>query len=203
MNIIILNGPSSVGKTSIGKHLQDIIEEPYVILGLDHIIETMPRRTNDYNADMQPREGFYWIAGVDEDGAPLMHLTPGAYGQKIYKALIAQVKCFADNGLNVIVDHVSLMDDYQLWRDALSDHQVIYCGITARQEILDQREKERGDRVVGGSRAQMMIVHDGYQYDICIDTSSMSSEVAAEKIYVLVKGLDQKYSMTPCDRDIP
>ena len=34
------------------------MEEHYVILGLDNIIYTMPKRTNDYNTDMQPREGF-------------------------------------------------------------------------------------------------------------------------------------------------
>lgn len=186
MNVIILNGPSSSGKTSIGKYLQDIMEENYVMLGLDNIIYTMPKRTNDYEADMRPRDGFYWIANVDKDGAPLMHLTPGVYAQKLYRTLIAQVKCFADNGINVIVDHVSLMDDYWLWRDALIDHHLICCSITAEQEILDQREKERGDRVIGGSRAQMMTVHDGYKYDIFIDTSFISSLEAAEKIHALV-----------------
>lgn len=183
MKIIMLNGPSSSGKTSIAKQLQEIMKEHYVILGLDHVIYTMPKRTNDYDADMQPREGFYWIVGVDQDGAPLMHLTPGIYARKIYQALIAQVKCFADNGVN----HVSLMDDYQLWRDALAAHHVVYCGITAEQEILDQREKERDDRVIGGSRAQMMTVHDGYKYDIFIDTSFSSSLEAAEKIRTLVE----------------
>lgn len=89
-------------------------------MDFDNIIDTMPKRTNDYNADIQPREGFHWIAGVDEDGAPLMGFTPGTYAQKIYKALIAQVKCFANNSLNVIVNHVSLIDDYHLWCNAIS-----------------------------------------------------------------------------------
>lgn len=91
---------------------------------------------------------FYWVAGLDKNGAPLMHLTPGAYAQKIYKLLMAQVKCFADNGVDVIVDHVSLMDDYHLWRETLAGHQFVFCGVTAPEEILDQGEKQRGDRVI-------------------------------------------------------
>ena len=58
---------------------------------------------------------FYWIAGVDEDGVPLMHLTVGTYAQKIYKVLIAQVKCFADNGLMIItygVMHLLIIMSY-------------------------------------------------------------------------------------------
>lgn len=58
MKVIVLNGPSSAGKTSIGQCLQETMKEHYVLLGLDHILYTMPRRTNDYEVDMQPWEGF-------------------------------------------------------------------------------------------------------------------------------------------------
>lgn len=187
MNIVILNGASSSGKTSVANHLQEILVQNYALIGLDNIIYTMPKRTNDYNADMQPRDGFYWKADTDGNGAPLMHLVAGAYAQKIYKTLIDQAKCFAQNGLNIIVDHVSLMDDYFLWRDALADHHLIFCGITAQQEILDQREQERGDRIPGSSRAQAMTVHNGYEYDILIDTSLISPIEAAQKICTMVE----------------
>ena len=182
MNIIILNGPSSAGKSSIGKHIQEMMQDNYLMLGLDNIIYTMPDKINDYNADMKPREGFHWIKDLDDNGKPLMHLTAGAYAQKIYDTLILQVRFFADSGFNVIVDHVSLKDDYKIWVNTLNNHKTLFCGITAEPKILDQREKQRGDRIIGGSRAQRMTVHNGYKYDIFIDTSSITPSDAAKKI---------------------
>ena len=182
MNIIILNGPSSAGKTSIGKHIQEIMNDHYIMLGLDNIIYTMPEKINDYKADMQPRDGFHWMKGTDDEGNVLMHLTPGTYAQKIYDAMIGQVKFFADSGFNVIVDHVSLRNDYQMWVEALRDHQVLVCGVTAESKDLDERERQRGDRVLGGSRAQRLTVHTGYEYDVFINTSSTTTQEAAEKI---------------------
>ena len=42
--IIILNGASSSGKTSILRALQEILEEPYLDAGLDKFIWMLPRR---------------------------------------------------------------------------------------------------------------------------------------------------------------
>lgn len=186
MNVVILNGASSVGKTSVGKSLQDIMNEHYLLLGLDNIIYTMPERINDYKADMLPRDGFFWLAETDKNGKSLMHLTAGSYAQRIYKMLIKQVKFFADSGFNIIVDHLSLINDYEIWNKELIDHDIVFCGLTASQEILDQREKARGDRVIGGSRAQMLNVHDGYNYDIFIDTSHTEPLKTAKEISKVV-----------------
>lgn len=204
MHIVLLNGPSSAGKTSMAKQLQDMFDDNFVLIGLDYIIYTMPTRTNDYKADMNPRDGFYWIADVDAEGHPLMHLTAGAYGQKIYKTLIVQTTCFANQGLNVIVDHVGNiapvaddhlpMTEYDCWKNYLRDHNVTFCGVTARPDILDQRERQRGDRVIGGSRAQATRVHDGYTYDIMIDTSDISPLEAAQKIYTFITKNNKKLS---------
>ena len=42
--ILLLNGASSSGKTSILKALQDILEEPYVDAGLDKFLWMLPAR---------------------------------------------------------------------------------------------------------------------------------------------------------------
>jgi chloramphenicol 3-O-phosphotransferase len=45
--IILLNGASSSGKTSILKDLQDILEEPYVDAGLDKFLIEMDTSINN------------------------------------------------------------------------------------------------------------------------------------------------------------
>jgi chloramphenicol 3-O phosphotransferase len=106
----------------------------------------------------------------------------GKYGQKIYSMLKMQVKSFADYGFNVIVDYMSLEDDYDDWRTILDNHELIFCGITANNDELDRRENERKDRVIGVARAHSEKVHQGYDYDIFIDTTTLSSIEAAKKI---------------------
>ncbi len=41
---IFLNGASSAGKTSLGKALQEILDEPYLLLGLDTCLHAVPDR---------------------------------------------------------------------------------------------------------------------------------------------------------------
>ena len=66
--IILLNGTSSSGKTSIAKELQRISDEPYLQLGIDNFINLLPKRYFGIEpADNEPAyEGFKWILPVGE-----------------------------------------------------------------------------------------------------------------------------------------
>ena len=43
-NIVVLNGTSSAGKTSIARALQEIMETPYLHTGIDHFLPRVPKR---------------------------------------------------------------------------------------------------------------------------------------------------------------
>lgn len=43
--IVYLNGVPSAGKTSIGRALQDALDEPFLLLGVDTFLRMLPRRT--------------------------------------------------------------------------------------------------------------------------------------------------------------
>jgi chloramphenicol 3-O phosphotransferase len=45
VKIIYLNGPSSSGKTTLAKALQDAFEEPFLHVGIDKIIDRMFQAT--------------------------------------------------------------------------------------------------------------------------------------------------------------
>jgi chloramphenicol 3-O phosphotransferase len=42
--VVFINGASSAGKTSIGRALQDLTEEPFMLLGLDTCFAMVPPR---------------------------------------------------------------------------------------------------------------------------------------------------------------
>jgi chloramphenicol 3-O phosphotransferase len=50
-DIIYLNGPSSAGKTTLARALQERLPEPYLYLSIDTLIELMPSKLNDWSGE--------------------------------------------------------------------------------------------------------------------------------------------------------
>lgn len=57
--IIYINGPSSVGKTPLARALQDHLEEPFLVFGLDQMIDMMSDKLNSWDIDKKV-PGFSW-----------------------------------------------------------------------------------------------------------------------------------------------
>jgi chloramphenicol 3-O phosphotransferase len=53
-------------------------------------------------------------------------------------------------------------------------------------KILEEREKERGDRVLGRARGLYDLVHSFSNYDVTVDTSKLSVEECIAKIKKLI-----------------
>lgn len=60
-DVIVLNGGSSSGKSSIARHLQDLLDTPWVHLGVDDLIDALsPPLVGDASPGLgreQPRRG--------------------------------------------------------------------------------------------------------------------------------------------------
>lgn len=52
--IIYLNGPSSCGKTTLAKSLQNAFSEPYLHIGIDKLIGFMPAKINNWEGGPAP-----------------------------------------------------------------------------------------------------------------------------------------------------
>ncbi len=48
--------------------------------------------------------------------------------------------------------------------------------------IDEQRERERGDRVIGLARSQLSFVHRNIQYDVTVDTTSITPAQGASQL---------------------
>jgi predicted enzyme related to lactoylglutathione lyase len=86
-------------------------------------------------------------------------------------------------GNDVIVEHVLLYDEWK--RDlieALKGVPICLVGVNCPIEVLEERERRRGDAVVGQARAHYEVVHTNLDYDIRIDTSGTEPRAAAEAI---------------------
>lgn len=188
-NIIFLNGPSSSGKTTLSEMLQAKLSEPFMHIGMDKVIYMMPKHINDWTGKIA-NGGFWWLHDMDAAGQHMYHLQFGPYAKKSMSTLKDFVVVLAVNGHNVIVDEVCFgANGVDSWRDKLAEFCTLFVGVMAPLEILELRERIRGDRIVGSARAQYYTVHDGASYDIKVDTHERSIEECAG---IIMNELDKK-----------
>lgn len=154
--LILLNGASSAGKTSVCKKLQEVLSEPYIHLEEDRFV---------FNT--------YHDRFLSGDIAPEIF-------KKTMLGYYRSLRAFLSVGHNVLADTgfytPALLHQciHELKGDA-----VWLVGVHCSIEELERRERARGDRQIGLAREQAAIIHNSVIYDIEVDTSTLSSEEAA------------------------
>ena len=187
--IIFMNGPSSSGKTSISKAIQTLSDFPWLRIGIDTLIDMMPKEY--FGEGIKAALGFSVCSKIDYDGVPKTTIHKGPYGDMIARTIPQMVKLLADLGHHVIVDEVLLGENY--YENILKDIPTYYIGVTCNLDVLEKREKARGNRCLGMARTQSDIVHNAIKtYDLMVDTSAESPESIAKKILEFCKLMSLK-----------
>lgn len=166
--ILLINGASSSGKTSLLRTLQDTLEEPFLEAGLDKIIWMMPERYLE-------RPLWDDILGLFDHS--------GETGHKMAFALHRMILSLATSGFSVVADHVlvepSWVEDCARLYAGLPAY---FIGVQCPLEVLEEREKSRRNRTLGQARAQHALVHAHGCYDLEVDTSRHTPQECAQQI---------------------
>jgi chloramphenicol 3-O phosphotransferase len=174
--VIILNGIGSVGKSSTAKAVQSLA------------IDTFFHVQGDAFLDMLPAKMWGHVDGIkfsqqEEHGKPSVVIEMGSVLTQLMQAMRTAISAMARQGHNLIVDDVMLTsDDQKSYREGLAGCEVYYVGLFAPLDVLEQRERDRGDRLHGLARWQHDRVHKGILYDLEIDTSVRSPKDCATMI---------------------
>ena len=156
-DVILLNGPSSAGKSSIAKALKQLLLNRWTdafILSLDDYLQM---------SAIEP----IW---EDDVFAIMPHMC-----EDIAAAL--------QDGKTVIIDHV--ITSFRIWQalcNAVSRFQMKTVLVSCDVETLRRREAERGDRCAGSAEASLQYLYPTAGYDLCIDSSEASAAALAEVI---------------------
>lgn len=170
--IIYFNGPSSSGKTTLAKLLQQELDPPFLHIGIDRVIGMMPEKVNNWEGGTAP-DGFSWKARVDEEGQTIYEIQMGPFAKKMSDTLKAIVLTMAKMGHYILIDDVGFgKEDVDKWKELLKDYSVLWIGIHTPLPILEKRERERGDRILGSAKAQYSQVHQDVSYDFSFDTDA-------------------------------
>ena len=73
--LVIINGGSSVGKTSLARALQDIMPECYMLLGIDIFWLALPPK--QLNLSHVDPEFYTWSDQTESDGREYFQIQPG------------------------------------------------------------------------------------------------------------------------------
>jgi len=171
--IIILNGTSSSGKSTLIRLLQDQLTKPFLEFGIDKLIWMLPRRYFD------PPLWNEVLGKADH---------AGEYGHKLIHGMHRAIRSLAKNGLNILVDHVLVDPDWVAGcADQLGDFPAYLIGIHCKLPILEQREAGRKDRTLGQARRQFKKVHAHGIYDFTVDSSEALPEENTAQILQFLK----------------
>jgi chloramphenicol 3-O phosphotransferase len=107
----------------------------------------------------------------------------GPVFRRLLDAMAPAVRTLIDRGNPVIFDHV-LHDRsmYESYLAASAGLDVFSVGVTCPLDILETRERARGDRVLGRARGLSEVVHTFCSYDTMIDTGTMKPEACVKTV---------------------
>jgi chloramphenicol 3-O phosphotransferase len=170
VQVIVLNGTSSSGKSTLAQCLQTMFTEPWLLLGIDDLIRAMPDRGLEDGS----------LLRIDETGQ--VEVGPG--WRDLETSWYLGLATIARGGTGVIVDDVFLDGggNQERLRTAFGGLAVLWVGVKCDREIARAREARRPDRVPGMAESQAAYVHEGVLYDLVVDTSHASSESCAATI---------------------
>ncbi|WP_175835342.1 chloramphenicol phosphotransferase CPT family protein [Burkholderia anthina] len=157
--IIVVNGPSSSGKSTLSRCLRDELPEHHLHIELDAF------------RNMEP-DG-YW--DVDTQLAQVRVAA-------LCRAINATAATYSRHGQAVIVDHVLSNDAWHYMLEDLVGFPVFIVGVFCSLEKLLERENMRGNRQIGLAASQFESIHAGRHYDHVVDTSSSSALACAQSI---------------------
>ena len=148
--VILLNGPSSSGKSTLAKALQQLIadkrSERYEVVSIDDFLKMSPTETI-YEDD---------VFEISED-------------------LCKRAREALETADGIIIDHVITSKRiFEHLIENLSPYPMRLVRITCPLPLLKERELARGDRSPGSAEASVEYLYPKKGYDLVVDTGKES-----------------------------
>lgn len=150
--IILLNGASSAGKSTLCGALQAELTVPFLQFSLDFFMfnsKVLPKRRDQTGP-------FSW---------PLIR-------PKLFEGFFNCLAGLANAGNNVLTDYIiESQEQLQQLTQKLGRLDVFLVGVHCPLPELERREKLRGDRGIGDAKRDLETVHTFTKYDFEVDST--------------------------------
>ena len=167
--VIVFNGGSSSGKSSLTRALQQVLPGSWLRFGVDTLVDACP-------PSLLSRERL----DLADDGT--VHVAPAFTSIEGY--WMAGLGRMAELGAQLLIedDFVSGPSAQQRWRVALAGVPAGWVGVRCEPAIAAEREHQRGDRTTGMADQQAEAVHLGIDYDLEVDSTRKPPDVLAREV---------------------
>ncbi len=184
--VIVLNGPSAAGKTSIQKEFQKLMmPNLWIKLGIDTLFDQpMPDITLENIQFWQTKNPIRWVETTkDVDGNDVITLFVGEQGENVVNGMHSAIAAYAKNGCNIIVDYIGYKKEWlEDLRDQLKDVKTYWVKVEIPLSVLEEREVARATSPKGHARSHYDFVYGNISYDLSVSTAVMSAQECAVKI---------------------
>lgn len=191
-HLIILNGGSSAGKTTLVENFQNYAFEHhqilYLTLGIDSAFSIFPKNIfSPYLKKIRKEMMFDLVnQGTKENPYPVFEHTEKAH--QYVKSRYLAIKQFLDQGFDVICDE-------QMWhypwveslKEVFKDNCIYLVKVFANEAILRAREANRGDRAENLYLSSSEISHKYMHYDLEVDASNNNYQKNVKLIWEFIK----------------
>ena len=184
--VIILNGPSAAGKSSIQKEFQSLMmPNLWIKLGIDNLFDKpMPDITLENLAYWQTENSIRWVTMTkDQDDNAVMTLFTGDSGDKVAYGMNSAIAAYAKNGCNIIVDYIAYkkewLDDLQR---KLKGIKTCWIKVAIPLSTLEDREVARATSPKGHARSHYDTVYWDLSYDFEVNSGQDSAQTIALQI---------------------
>ncbi len=188
--VIILNGPSGSGKSSIQKEFQHLMmPNLWCKTGIDMLFDApMPNITAENMSFWQSPNPIRWVQeSTDENGNKIITLFIGEQGTKVAYGMNSAIADYAKNGCNVIVDYIAYdpawLTDLQ---KKLAGIRTYYVAVDISLATLEQREAARGTSPKGHARSHYFTIYGTINYDLRVNSEKNSAQEIAQQIKELI-----------------
>lgn len=193
--VIILNGPSAAGKSSIQREFQFLMMNEknsasndqilWIKLGIDNLFDKpMPDITAENIAYWQTQNPIRWVTATqDSHQNQIITLYTGNQGDQVAYGMNSAIVAYAQAGCNIIVDYIAYKKEWvDDLRNKLKDTKNFWVKVTIPLEIIEQREAARGTSPKGHARSHYDYVHWDIKYQLAVDSAKDSPATIAKKI---------------------
>jgi chloramphenicol 3-O phosphotransferase len=194
--VIILNGPSSSGKSSIQKEFQKLTEDVYLATGIDDFHVMLPEH---YIGERTPNDQGINVNIYEDEGHRVLEVKFGTTAQRIIKGMHESIAALAKVGNNIIVDYIQYdvgwIEDCM---QSLNGYKVYLIGVYCSLEELERRERKRSledperEGIMGHARSHYHTVHNHCKYDLIIHSDKRSPYACAEEIFHFISSRNEE-----------
>jgi chloramphenicol 3-O phosphotransferase len=194
--VIILNGPSGSGKSSIQKEFQSLMMlqpshkapadrlDLWIKLGIDTLFDKpMPDITQENMEFWQSKNPIRWVSSTtDEQQNAIITLFTGEQGEKVAYGMNSAIAAYAQNGCNIIVDYIAYKKEWiHDLKNKLKNVPTVWVKVSIPLDVVEQREAARATSPKGHARSHFNTVYWDINYDLTVETDKKSAvEIARE-----------------------